>query len=60
MPNEAGAICATQVVIKGGEFIFKVTGSTLIFDGLLKSVYAADDDEEKEGKVVLPKAIKEK
>lgn len=46
------------VVIKGGEFTFRVTGSTLIFDGFLKVYNAADDDEEKEGKVVLPKGIK--
>ena len=47
-----------QVVIKGGEFTFKVTGSTLIFDGFLKVYNAADDEEEKEDKVVLPKDIK--
>ncbi len=47
-----------QVVIKGGEFTFKVTGSTLIFDGFLKVYNAAEDEEEKEGKVVLPKGIK--
>jgi DNA topoisomerase-1 len=46
-----------QVVIKGGKYIFKVTGSTLIFDGFLK-VYNAFDDEEKEEKVILPKEIK--
>jgi len=47
-----------QVVIKGGQFTFKVTGSTLIFDGFLK-VYN-DESEEKEQKVVLPKSLKEK
>ena len=47
-----------QVVIKGGVFTFKVTGSTLIFDGFLK-VYN-DESEEKEQKVVLPKSLKEK
>lgn len=47
-----------QVTIIGGEYIFKVTGSTLIFDGYLK-VYIADD-EEKESKVILPATIKEK
>src|SRR5258708_31875204 len=46
------------VVIKGGEFTFRVTGSTLIFDGFLKVYNAADEEEEKEGKVVLPKGIK--
>ncbi len=47
-----------QVVLKGGEFTFKVTGSTLIFDGFLK-VYN-DESDEKEQKVVLPKTLKEK
>ena len=46
-----------QVVIKGGQFTFKVTGSTLIFDGFLKVYNAVEEDEEKEGKVVLPKNI---
>lgn len=45
-----------QVVIQGGEFTFKVTGSTLIFDGFLK-VYKADE-EEKDQKAKLPKDIK--
>lgn len=45
-----------QVVIKGGIFTFKVTGSTLIFDGFLK-VYSAADDEEKEDKVIIPEKI---
>ena len=47
-----------QVVIKGGKYIFKVTGSTLIFDGFLK-VYGTDADE-KEKKVILPGDIKER
>ncbi len=47
-----------QVTIKGGSFIFKVTGSTLIFDGFLKVYNATEDEDEKEGKVVLPKGIK--
>ncbi len=47
-----------QVVIKGGEFIFKVTGSTLIFDGFLK-VYEADE-EDQEKKVILPADLKAK
>lgn len=45
------------VTIKGGIFTFKVTGSTLLFDGFLK-IYAADEDE-KEQKVVLPDTLKE-
>jgi DNA topoisomerase-1 len=48
-----------NVVIKGNSFIFKVTGSTLIFDGFLK-VYNDTDDEEKEQKVILPAGIKAK
>lgn len=46
-----------QVVIQGGKFTFKVTGSTLIFDGYLR-VYNTEEDEEKEDKVVIPEAIK--
>lgn len=45
-----------QVVIKGDKFLFKVTGSTLIFDGFLK-VYSDDEDEEKEQKVIIPHGI---
>lgn len=45
-----------QVVIKGGKFTFKVTGSTLIFDGFLK-IYGED---EKEEKIILPKALEAK
>ncbi len=45
-----------QVVIDGGKYTFKITGSTLIFDGFLK-VYGVDEDE-KEKKVVIPKDIK--
>src|ERR1700733_4175826 len=46
-----------QVVIKGGNFTFKVTGSTLIFDGFLKVYNVSDEEEEKEGKVTLPQGI---
>ncbi|MFA6065786.1 MAG: type I DNA topoisomerase [Candidatus Babeliaceae bacterium] len=42
-----------QVTIQGGIFTFKVTGSSLIFDGFLK-VYQEADEEEKESKVNLP------
>jgi DNA topoisomerase-1 len=49
-----------MVVIEGNGFTFKVTGSTLIFDGFLKVYAAAAEDEEKEGKVVLPPDIKAK
>jgi len=47
-----------QVTIKGGIYTFKVTGSTLIFDGFLK-IYNVEEDE-KEKKVKLPADIKEK
>ena len=44
------------VAIKGGKYIFKVTGSTLIFDGFLK-VYGIEEDD-KDKKVAIPKDIK--
>lgn len=47
-----------QVTLKGGNFTFKVTGSTLTFDGFLK-VYAVKEDEDEEQKVKLPAGIKE-
>lgn len=54
-----------QVTIAGGPFIFKVTGSTLLFDGFMK-LYAEQETEsteaaetEKEGKVSIPKNLKE-
>lgn len=46
-----------QVIMKGGAFTFKVTGSTLLFDGFLK-LYIIED-EEKEKKITLPAGIKE-
>lgn len=55
---ESAEYAQRQVTIKGGSFVFKVTGSTLLFDGFLR-VYAADDDE-KEEKIVLPQGLKEK
>ena len=54
-----------QVTIQGGPYTFKVTGSTLIFDGFLR-VYGGDEsekekeDEENSGKVVIPKGLAEK
>jgi len=55
---ESAEYAQRQVTIKGGQFIFKVTGSTLLFDGFLR-VYAADEDE-KEEKIVLPQELNEK
>jgi len=45
-----------QVVISGGKFVFKVTGSTLLFDGFLKA-YQSDDEEENDKEVKLPQNI---
>lgn len=45
-----------QVVISGNDFIFRVTGSSLIFDGFLK-VYFVEEDEDKDEKVKLPTTI---
>jgi DNA topoisomerase-1 len=47
-----------QVTVQGQKYTFKVTGSTLMFDGFLK-VYN-QEDEEKEEKVVIPKTLEEK
>ncbi len=49
---KAAEYAQRQVTIIGGKYTFKVTGSTLIFDGYL-SVYKSDE-EEKEEKVKLP------
>lgn len=48
-----------QVTIIGGEYIFKVTGSTLIFDGFLR-VYHEEEEGEKNDKINLPADLKEK
>jgi DNA topoisomerase-1 len=52
-----------QVAIKGGKYTFKVTGSTLIFDGFLKAYNTAEDDtteSDNEEKTQLPADLKEK
>jgi len=46
-----------QVTIIGGKFTFKVTGSTLMFDGFLKVYNIAEEEEEKNS--ILPAGIKE-
>lgn len=43
------------VIIKGGVYTFKITGSTLIFDGYLR-VYG--DEDEDDAKVSIPKDLK--
>lgn len=45
-----------QLLVKGGDFTFKASGSTLIFDGYLH-VYKTDD--EKDNDLTIPKGIKE-
>lgn len=47
-----------QVVLTGGKYTFKVTGSTLTFDGFLKAYHVEED--EKTGKTKLPSTLKEK
>jgi DNA topoisomerase I len=47
-----------QVVIKADEYTFKVTGSTLTFDGFLKAYQLEEEDDEKA--VKLPSSMKEK
>lgn len=50
-----------QISIQGGVYTFKVTGSTLLFDGFLK-IYGTEEEKEEETttKVVIPKGIQEK
>ena len=48
-----------QIEISGGEYVFRVTGSTLKFDGFLK-VYEIEDEEEQKDIVKIPKGLKEK
>lgn len=45
------------VLVKGGEYIFKATGSTLLFDGFLK-VYGVEEEEKDKAKI--PADIKAK
>lgn len=47
-----------QVVIKADEYTFKVTGSTLTFDGFLKAYQLEEEDDDKN--VKLPTGLKEK
>lgn len=47
-----------QVIISGGPYTFKATGSTLLFDGFMK-VYASDDKKDKET-TMLPRTLNEK
>lgn len=56
---KAAEYAQRQVTIKGGIYTFKVTGSTLIFDGFLH-VYQEEEEGQKEEKVSLPSDLKEK
>lgn len=56
---QAAQFAQRTVTISGGKFIFRATGSTLIFDGFLK-VYSASDDEEEEKKNPLPSDLEKK
>lgn len=48
-----------QVVVDGGKFTFKVTGSTLIFDGFLKLYKEKEEGEEDESTAKIPSDIEE-
>jgi DNA topoisomerase-1 len=56
----AASYAQRQVTIKGGKYTFKVTGSTLIFDGFLKVYNAEEDEKSGETKVKIPNNITEK
>jgi DNA topoisomerase I len=45
-----------SVTIQDGPYTFKVTGSTLLFDGFMR-VYTTEEDDEQEGKTVLPERL---
>jgi DNA topoisomerase-1 len=49
-----------QVVIKGDKYVFKATGSTLLFDGFLAAYNDEDDDSDatKDEKVKVPEGFK--
>lgn len=56
---EAAEYFQRQVSIEGGNYLFRATGSTLMFDGFLK-VYLVEEDEEDAKAVKIPKEVKEK
>lgn len=55
---KAATFAQRQVTITGGIYTFKVTGSTLLFDGFLKVYQEREEEEEK--KVSIPAHIAEK
>lgn len=56
--STAAEYAQRQVTLEGGDYKFRVTGSTLIFDGFLK-IYKDEDEAESDVKLVIPKNIKE-
>jgi len=46
-----------QVSIEGGKYLFRVTGSTLVFDGFLKVYQIEEEDEKGEVSVKIPKDL---
>lgn len=48
-----------QVVIQGGMYTFKVTGSTLTFDGFLKVYQDESDEDDKGANPILPNSLEE-
>lgn len=48
-----------QVIIKADKYTFKITGSTLIFDGFLKA-YSLEEDDDDNKTVKLPPDLQEK
>ncbi|QQR53350.1 type I DNA topoisomerase [bacterium] len=50
---QAALYAQRTITIKGDQFIFKATGSTLLFDGYLK-VYGIDEEDEDQKQSVLP------
>ncbi|OGB83521.1 DNA topoisomerase I [candidate division TM6 bacterium RIFCSPHIGHO2_12_FULL_32_22] len=55
---EAARYAQRQVTIEGGKYTFKVTGSTLIFDGFLK-LYQSDEEDAESKEIKIPEHIKE-
>lgn len=49
-----------QVVIQGGKFVFKVTGSTLIFDGFLNLYQESEEEADTEKNTNIPASMAEK
>lgn len=47
-----------QILVQGGEFTFKATGSTLLFDGFLK-VYHVEEEGDEKKTTALPASVKE-